>query len=386
MFGRDGGGGAKKMKVTFVLPYAGLAGGTKAISRLCEGLIERGHEVLVVSEPFQQPGLKTRLRQYKAALLSGNSLPRFVPEPNHIDWAGIPHVIRDNNLPVTDDDLPDADVVVATWWRTAEPVSKLSASKGVKAYFMQDYGAPGMTLEQIVPTWRLPLHLITMAEWLAQLIVEKVGQRQVDVTPCGVDLNLFSTRKHTRSKCQTPTIGFLYREHLVKGYDIVRDAFVEARRMVPNLRLLTYGPHTPNDLPLPDGMEFRLRPTENELPDIYGSCDAWLFASRGEGFGLPILESMACATPVIATPVGAASEIISHGGGVLCGHEDAEDMAKRIVELVRMPLEEWRELSTAARCTAEMYSWESTKQKFADSLERAVETRASTGPTPKATP
>ncbi|MGC8714943.1 MAG: glycosyltransferase [Leptodesmis sp.] len=53
------------------------------------------------------------------------------------------------------------------------------------------------------------------------------------------------------------------------------------------------------------------------MRDYYSACDAWLFPSRYEAVGLPILEAMACRTPVIGTPAGIAPEMLSDGAGIL---------------------------------------------------------------------
>jgi glycosyltransferase involved in cell wall biosynthesis len=65
------------------------------------------------------------------------------------------------------------------------------------------------------------------------------------------------------------------------------------------------------------GAEYFHRPAQNELRSHYAACDAWLFGSRLECFGLPMLEAMACRTPVIAVPVGAAPDLLATGAGEL---------------------------------------------------------------------
>lgn len=47
-------------------------------------------------------------------------------------------------------------------------------------------------------------------------------------------------------------------------------------------------------LPLPPGTEYNKEPRQDQLKEFYRKCDAWLFSSSSEGFGLPILEAMAC--------------------------------------------------------------------------------------------
>ena len=62
----------------------------------------------------------------------------------------------------------------------------------------------------------------------------------------------------------------------------------------------------------------------------------WLFGAREEGFELPILEAMACRTPVLGTPAGAALELLVDGAGILVPREDPDAMARAIVEVCQM--------------------------------------------------
>ena len=354
------------VRITFVLPAQNLAGGNRVIQIYAERLQVRGHEVVLVSPPPRDPSLGQRFR----SLLRGSGWPRRpAPEPNYLDGTRLDHRLLDRSRPVTDADVPDADVVVATFWRTAEPVSRLSRRKGAKAYFMQDYGAPGMELRDLVPTWRLPLHLITIAQWLVDLIQEHCGPVPVSLVPDSVDTSVFFAPPRTRQLL--PTVGFVYREGWVKGSDLVLEAFRLARRELPELRLLTFGPAPPSR-PLPEGVQFALRPSDAEARGIYGACDAWIFASRREGYGLPILEAMACRTPVIATPAGAAPELISQGGGMTVRHEDPADMARAITRLCTLPAEKWQQLSEAALATVSKYTWDDATDRFEAALRAAV--------------
>ncbi len=56
--------------------------------------------------------------------------------------------------------------------------------------------------------------------------------------------------------------------------------------------------------------------TEQEMAGWYNSFDILVNISRGEGFGIPMLESMACGTPVIATDFSSMTELVG-GSGIL---------------------------------------------------------------------
>jgi glycosyltransferase involved in cell wall biosynthesis len=62
---------------------------------------------------------------------------------------------------------------------------------------------------------------------------------------------------------------------------------------------------------------------ESEIVKAYQWCDALLFPSRLEGFGLAALEAMACGKPVIATNTSSLPEVVENGvSGILCPPDD----------------------------------------------------------------
>jgi glycosyltransferase involved in cell wall biosynthesis len=54
------------------------------------------------------------------------------------------------------------------------------------------------------------------------------------------------------------------------------------------------------------------------LMPFYSSCDFYLNTSKGEGFGVPLIEAQACGTPVIAAQNSACTELIKSGFGIPC--------------------------------------------------------------------
>jgi glycosyltransferase involved in cell wall biosynthesis len=212
--------------------------------------------------------------------------------------------------PILADDLPDGDVVIATWWETAEWVAALPPTKGKKAYFIQHYEAhQDQDAARVDATWRLPLHKIIIARWLVE-IAAKLGDENISLVPNAVDLQQFNAPP--RGKQPTPTVGVMYSAVPFKGCEVSLAAVELARKNLPELKLVSFGNRNPMPhLPLPPGTDFTMQPAQDRIRDIYSRCDAWLVGSRSEGFGLPILEAMACRTPVIATPTGAAPELIA---------------------------------------------------------------------------
>ncbi|HEY9630313.1 MAG TPA: glycosyltransferase family 4 protein [Coleofasciculaceae cyanobacterium] len=359
------------MKITFVMASGfALTGGDRVVATYAECLHKQGHEVLVVSRPRRGISLRERAR----ALMKGQLwLSDDSKSPSHFDNLDVPCRLTDHFGPVTNDDLPDADVVIATWWETAEWVANLSPSKGAKAYFIQHHeNFDYLPKKQVEASYRLPLHKITIAQWLVDLMGTLYDDHHVSLVPNSVDTKQFYASP--RGRQQVPTVGLTYSGIPWKGCDIALEAFSIAAQQIPNLRLLSFGSSHPKpDLPLPVGTEFLFSPSQEVIRQIYSRCDAWLFSSRIEGYGLPILEAMACRTPVIGTPAGAAPELLSNGAGLLVNPEDPVDMAKAIVKIYQLSEDQWKAMSDMAYAKVTGYPMEAATKLFESALQIAIE-------------
>lgn len=356
------------MRITFVLPDAGIAGGVRVVAIYAARLQARGHQVTVVCLPHPP----IRLRQHVRSFLRGKGwTPKY---PSHFDGTSIDLRQLDRWRPITAEDVPDADVVIATWWETAEWVAQFPDSKGVKVYFIQHYEAlfEGQPVERVRQTWRLPMYRIVVAQWLAEIAAQHFNAPNVTVIPNSVDCDQFFAPP--RIKQPQPTIGMMYSDIWWKGSDIGLQAFALAQQKIPQLRLVVFGlTQIARDLPLPEGTRYFYQPPQTTIKDLYAQCDAWLFSSRVEGFGLPILEAMACRTPVIGTPVGAAPDLLQTGGGILVEPEDPIAMSKAIEYIHAMSESEWQAMSQVAYQRATGYTWEEATQKFEAALYEAID-------------
>jgi len=274
--------------------------------------------------------------------------------------------------PVTDRDVPDADVIIASWWETAEWVAELGPSKGVKVYFIQGHEVHDhLPVPRSEATYRLPLHKIVVAPWLKGVMIKQYGDSTVDVVPNSVDRTQFFAVP--RGKRPVPTVGFLYSTTPLKRLDLTFSALRIVQERIPQLRTVTFGSTFPlPSLAPPKGTQFFRLPPQDEIRNIYAGCDAWITASRSEGFNLPALEAMACRTPVVSTRTGWPQDMVKSGwNGVLADIDDVSGLAKGVEWILSLSDDEWRTLSANAYATASAGSWEESTIMFEKALEHA---------------
>jgi glycosyltransferase involved in cell wall biosynthesis len=281
------------------------------------------------------------------------------------EFLGEDHIIADYRKPGFADHVPASDVVVATWWETAFAVQALPPEKGTKVYFVQHHEVHEHLPAHIsAGSYYLPMKKITIAGWLRDTLQNVYGAADVPVVHNSVDHEQFHAPPRPRRL--VPTIGFMYAQRLFKGANLAKEAVKQARRKIPDLKVVAFGAPTAREgKELPEGTRYFRQPPQERLREIYAMCDGWLMPSHSEGFALPILEAMACRTPVISTRTGIAPDIIEEGrNGYLVNPGDVKGMADRIVRLLSQDQASWSDMSEAAHTTATRRTWQDAAREF----------------------
>ena len=110
------------------------------------------------------------------------------------------------------------------------------------------------------------------------------------------------------------------------------------------------------------GADVRGYVPKEELVRLYQSAACLVFPSRYEGFGLPVVEAMACGTPVVAAPEPALQEVAG----------DAAVFAEDLADGVRRALADRARLSAAGLERAKAFSWHETARITADVYRRIL--------------
>ncbi|MFY8349608.1 glycosyltransferase family 4 protein [Pseudoalteromonas sp. SSM20] len=351
------------MKITFVSPKPIVCGGIRVVAIYTQLLLDLGHDVSVLA--FTKKG--TVKQRIKAGLLHQKKFSQIGLDTTLFDNFSNENfkLIEIKNSGPVSEDFPDADIIIATWWETAEWIENLPDSKGKKVHFIQGYEVlPHTPKDRVEAIYKSDkFKQIAVSSWLKQKIENDFNQTGIELLANGVDSDCFFYKeKAFRGYFY---VGVLYSMLVTKNSARALDAFEIAKKQNTKLKLIGFS----GDIDIPDHHkemfdDLYIKPAQAKIPDIYQSADVWLFPSDEEGFGLPILEAMACGTPVIATAAGAAPELIEQGGGFLTKNFSTVEIAQKIIEYCDLDEEEKNKITLSARKTGEKHNWRDLTLKF----------------------
>lgn len=219
--------------------------------------------------------------------------------------------------------------------------------------------------------------------------LRRMGVRNVEVWGRGVDVDMYSPDKRSQALRDSFGIGeddilLLHVGRLAaeKGVDRILEAFRRACARRPDVCVkLVIAGVGPKDEELrasaPENCQFLgHRDRATELPTLYASADAFLFASTTETLGLVILEAMASGLPVIAAPAGGVIDNLEHAvNGIAYDPEEIAQFADAVEQLMVDPVARAR-LGKGARATAERRSWQQELDRLDESYREVIDRAA----------
>ncbi|MDW8034350.1 MAG: glycosyltransferase family 1 protein [Nitrososphaerota archaeon] len=145
----------------------------------------------------------------------------------------------------------------------------------------------------------------------------KIDEDKIAVIPLGVDLSIY--KPMNKAVCKREFGLNAEEKHILvvssnaphKRMDIVKAVFEEVRRRRENVKLVKAG--YGQSLQGRDIINVGYIP-EEKMPILYNACDVLLHTSEYEGFGMPLLEAMACGLPIVASNKASIPEVVGECG------------------------------------------------------------------------
>jgi glycosyltransferase involved in cell wall biosynthesis len=326
------------LSVVYLLEDTTLFGGVKIVLHQAELMARRGHEITVVSKgerPRWFP-LKTGFRQ----------VPAF--EPRH---------------------LPQADVTVATFWTTIRAAAAVTS--GVGAHYCQGFeGAFRHNVDDhaaIIEAYELPIPCLALSPHLAVMVKERFGRPARVVPPALAPYwrPRWRRRPHRIPRVLVPNPF----EIEWKGVPTALSAMALLRSQGFSCRLLRL-----SQWPLSDAERAMLEPDEfhhhlnpPEVAALLRNADLMLAPSwEDEGFGLPVLEAMACGLPVVASDIS-AFRAFAGTAAVLVPPDRPEAIAEAARAILADP-PRWRAMRRRGLEAARRFS----EERVAEAAEEAL--------------
>ena len=189
-----------------------------------------------------------------------------------------------------------------------------------------------------------------VSEELRQRIPTPLVRGRLEVLPCGVATDRF--RPLPRAEARRSLGLDPEQRYLLFPADPARPEkrFDRAQLVAGALPLLVLRDVDPEQVPL-----------------WVNAADAVLIPSEREGFGLAVLEALACDVPVLATPVGIAPTVLARVPGTWSGPFEAESWRAALTDVLSEP-----DPRVRGREVAEEYSAPATARRLADAWRALI--------------
>ena len=231
--------------------------------------------------------------------------------------------------------------------------------------------------------------LICVSAFSARLLEEILpAHAPIVVAPLGVELERFQPDSsgddalleiHALPR-SVPYIFFVGTVEPRKGLDVLLAAFREVAKEIDDVELWLAGQAGWSTGPIEAQLAThpyasRIRRLgfvdDDVLPALYRRARVVAYPSRGEGFGLPVLEAMACGAMVVTT-AGTVMAEVSDGAASLVPIGEAGALARGLCEALDVTGDERAQRATRARARAEKFTWDACLDQHLVAYEEAL--------------
>ena len=230
--------------------------------------------------------------------------------------------------------------------------------------------------------------LICVSNWSKGELLNIFGDidpRKVSVVYNGLDHNIFYPRDRSRSrqKLGLPNdrtiILHLGSEIERKQVPLLLRSFKELKKKYPDALLVRHGEKKEGTKKLIDGLGlandivYYGYTQEEDLPYFYSAADVLVQPSSEEGFCFPVIEAMACGTPVAASNKASLPEVCGGAEALQICELSEGSVVSALDKVLSLPLEERQAVVERGIKNADRFSWEKTASQVYRVYQSIVE-------------
>jgi len=233
---------------------------------------------------------------------------------------------------------------------------------------------------------QVPRH-ITVSQNSKKDITAQMGvdPETLHVVPVGVDQERFRPLPHI-SRVPGRLLTTASADVPLKGLTYLIDALAKVRTERPDAHLVVIGqprhksavPAQLERLGLTDAVEFVSGITDERVVELYAEAEIAVVPSLYEGFSLPVIEAMSCATPLVTTTGGALPEVVGPSGecAMSVPTADADALAVQLVQTLNDDDQRLKLGEAGRRRVLDRFTWRKTAEGTAEQYYLELEAHA----------
>ena len=206
----------------------------------------------------------------------------------------------------------------------------------------------------------------------------KVPMQNIQVIPNGIDFNTFCALPNIVPRANG-VITTASADVPLKGLDFSLHAIARLKSEYPDINLTVIGSpraegHTERlikKLKLEEQVSFKTNLTKEEITHEYAKSSVAVVSSLYEGFGFPVGEAMACATPLVATNVASIPEITGSFAQLIPA-EDAEAIYQGIKNIFQSPQKYKIQAELGRQHIIENFNWTKIGHAYEELLYKTI--------------
>ena len=206
----------------------------------------------------------------------------------------------------------------------------------------------------------------------------KVPTQNIQVIPNGIDFNTFCSLPNIVPRANG-VITTASADVPLKGLDFSLHAIARLKSEYPDINLTVIGSpraggHTERlikKLKLEEQVSFKTNLTKEEITHEYAKSSVAVVSSLYEGFGFPVGEAMACATPLVATNVASIPEITGSFAQLIPA-EDAEAIYQGIKNIFQSPQKYKIQAELGRQHIIENFNWTKIGHAYEELLYKTI--------------